>query len=305
MAVTININDLSLVHKDSGGIATATAPDVCNTPGAGPIPYPNIARSVDLKNGTRTIKVDGGNPAAIYGSEFYKSTGDEPGTIGGVKSGVNMSRATWITYSFDVKFEGKGACRLTDKMFMNNGNTVCLAGVINPPVFKPPTDPDCARLYEDIYRLLYGTRTYNEQGFPQGTKGLAYRWNDIASNENNWKPDMKKAQNHLEEYQKNQKALKDKVDAFKNKKKRNCNDDDLPPGAEFVADENNVPELGPGKPGFQEALEGYSKSSATQFNMEGLAKTLGVSVGVAVAVEVISRIIRLIPPLWPLQASPI
>jgi hypothetical protein len=151
--------------------------------------------------------------------------------------------------------------------------------------------------------LLYGTRTKNAQGFQQGTKGLAYRWNDMAENANNWTEETNSS--HLKEYIKQRDALKKKVDSFKNKKKRNCNDDDLPPGAEFAANENNLPELGPGKPGFQEALEASSKSSATQFNMEGLAKTLGVSVGVAVAVEVISRIVRLFPPLWPLQASPI
>jgi hypothetical protein len=35
MSVTININGLSLIHKDSGGVSSATLPDVCVTPGAG------------------------------------------------------------------------------------------------------------------------------------------------------------------------------------------------------------------------------------------------------------------------------
>lgn len=47
-----------------------------------------------------------------------------------------MKEATWILYSFDVKMEGKNACRLSDKMMMNHGNTACLAGEVQPPVVK-------------------------------------------------------------------------------------------------------------------------------------------------------------------------
>lgn len=137
MGVTINVNGLSLVHKGSGGVAMATVPDVCKTPSPGgpvPVPYPNIARSASLAKGSTTVKVDGGNSAANKGSEFSTSSGDEAGTLGGVKSGVNMKEATWLTYSMDVKIEGKNAARLTDKMLMNHGNTVCLGGALNPVV---------------------------------------------------------------------------------------------------------------------------------------------------------------------------
>ena len=137
MPVTININNLSLCHKASGGMSMATIADVCKTPSPGgpvPIPYPNIATEQDLAKGTTTVKADGGNMCANYGSEFSKSTGDEPGTVGGVVSGTFIKEATWITYSFDVKLEGKGACRLTDKMFHNHQNTVNLAGKIHAPL---------------------------------------------------------------------------------------------------------------------------------------------------------------------------
>ncbi len=133
MALTIKVNGLTLCHKGSGGISTATAPDVCKTPAPGglvPVPYPNIAFSKHLRKGTKTVKVDGGNPAAIKGSEFTTSTGDEPGTAGGVKSGTFKKEATWLTYSMDVKMEGKNVCRLTDKMLMNHGNTVNMGGLL-------------------------------------------------------------------------------------------------------------------------------------------------------------------------------
>lgn len=129
--LTIIVNSLTLCHKSSEGIAQATLPDVCKTPRSGgpvPIPYPNVARSLHLSKGSKTIQVDGGNMAAIKGSEFSVSTGDEAGTVGGIKSSVNTKEATWLSYSPDVKFEGKNVCRLTDKMLMNHGNTVCLAG---------------------------------------------------------------------------------------------------------------------------------------------------------------------------------
>ena len=137
MALTVNVNGLSLAHKGSNGIVTATLPDVCKTPSPGgpvPIPYPNIAFSKDLAKGSKKVKADGGNSCAIKGSEFSMSVGDEPGTVGGVKSGVNKSKATWLSYSFDVKIEGKNACRLTDKMLMNKGNTVSMGGEIQPPI---------------------------------------------------------------------------------------------------------------------------------------------------------------------------
>ena len=99
-----------------------------------PIPYPNIAMSSDLAKGTTTVKADGGNMCAIFGSEFSRSTGDEPGTAGGVASSTFIKEATWITFSFDVKIEGKAACRLTDKMFHNHQNTVNMGGLLQAPL---------------------------------------------------------------------------------------------------------------------------------------------------------------------------
>ncbi len=139
MGVTIKVNGVcnSLVHQGSNGVSIATLPDVCKTPTPGgpvPVPYPNVSRTATLTKGTKTVKVDGGNMAAIDGSEFSSSNGDEPGTLGGVKSSTFMKESTWLTYSFDVKMEGKGACRLQDKKLQNHGNTSDLAGELQIPV---------------------------------------------------------------------------------------------------------------------------------------------------------------------------
>lgn len=131
MSISINVNDLTLAHKGCNGTATATIPDVCKTPSPGgpvPLPYPNIVLAADLAKGTKKIKVDGGQMAANKGSELSRSTGDEAGSVGGVTSSTFIKEATWMLYSFDVMLEGKNACRLTDKLFMNHQNTVCLGG---------------------------------------------------------------------------------------------------------------------------------------------------------------------------------
>jgi hypothetical protein len=159
MPVTINVNNLTLCHKGSNGISTATIPDVCKTPSPGgpvPVPYPNIAMSMDMMKGTTTVKADGGMMCANYGSEFFKSTGDEPGVAGGVVSSTFIKEATWITFSFDVKLQGKAACRLTDKMFHNHQNTVNMAGEIQVGLMVEMAPPgDCTpeqhrKLQDDV-----------------------------------------------------------------------------------------------------------------------------------------------------------
>lgn len=129
MTVTIANGSLSIAHQGSNGIAAATVPDVCKTPTPGgpvPTPYPNVAMSSSLQGGTVTITADGGNSCAHKPSTYATSTGDEPGTVGGIKSNVIKGEAAWITYSMNVKFEGEGVCRLSDKMTNNKQNTVSL-----------------------------------------------------------------------------------------------------------------------------------------------------------------------------------
>jgi hypothetical protein len=147
MPVTVKVNGManSLVHKGSNGISTATIPDVCKTPTPGgpvPLPYPNISQATTLSKGTTTVKADGGMMIAIKGSEFSMSNGDEPGTVGGVKSSTFIKESTWILYSFDVKMDGKNACRLSDKKFQNHENAADLAGELQPPVVGAPPPPE-------------------------------------------------------------------------------------------------------------------------------------------------------------------
>lgn len=146
MPVTVKVNGVanSLVHKGSNGISMATIPDVCKTPspaGPVPIPYPNISQSITLDKGTTTVKADGGMMIANKGSEFSLSNGDNAGVAGGVKSSTFMKESTWILYSFDVKMDGKSACRLSDKKFQNHENTADLSGVLVKPTAIVHSDP--------------------------------------------------------------------------------------------------------------------------------------------------------------------
>ncbi|NOZ55157.1 MAG: DUF4150 domain-containing protein, partial [Gammaproteobacteria bacterium] len=124
MGVTVGVNGRSVVHKSSSGI-TIAFPDVCKTPvgpSIVPIPYPNIAKSSDSAKTTKTVKCDG-NPVCVKDSNFSTSTGDEPGSAKGVASGTTKGKAEFITYSMDVKIEGKNVCRAFDLMLHNNKNT--------------------------------------------------------------------------------------------------------------------------------------------------------------------------------------
>jgi len=125
VSVTVGVNQMSVVHKSSMGI-TICFPDVCKTPTPGgpiPIPYPNIAMSSDTAKGTKKVKCDG-NPACVHTSNFKMSTGDEAGSAGGgVVSSKIKGKAEFVTFSFNVKFEGKNATKAFDIMLHNDKNT--------------------------------------------------------------------------------------------------------------------------------------------------------------------------------------
>jgi hypothetical protein len=117
-------NSRGIVHKGSGGLSIVF-PDVCKTPappaGPIPIPYPNIGKSSDTSSGPSKVKTDGKMPM-VKGAKYSRSSGDEPGSAGGVMSSVNMNVCEFMLYSFDVKFEGKNVCRLGDPLFHNKKN---------------------------------------------------------------------------------------------------------------------------------------------------------------------------------------
>ena len=104
MIPTMLVNRLTVVHRKSDGVSTAT-PDVCKSPSV-PIPYVNVAFSKDIALQATTVFADG-EGIALRDSIFATSIGDEPGTGGGVISGVNKGKAIFINYSMDVFAEAR------------------------------------------------------------------------------------------------------------------------------------------------------------------------------------------------------
>ncbi|QRK12588.1 DUF4150 domain-containing protein [Archangium violaceum] len=146
MANTVGVNKMSVITKDSNG-TTVAFPDVCKTPspvGPVPIPYPNIARSSDTAQGTRSVLVES-NPVCVKDSNFSTSTGDEAGTAGGgVASSKTKGKAEFVNFSFDVKFEGKNVARAFDLMLHNDKNTPPFP-VMQPPVVALGRDKEKPR----------------------------------------------------------------------------------------------------------------------------------------------------------------
>lgn len=123
MGQTTFANSRGVVHKGSGGISIVF-PDVCKTPigpSIVPIPYPNIGKSSDTTKGPKAVKTDGKMPM-VKGAKYSTSTGDEPGTAKGIMSSSTKGECEFMMYSFDVKFEGKNACRMGDPLFHNKKN---------------------------------------------------------------------------------------------------------------------------------------------------------------------------------------
>jgi hypothetical protein len=124
MGQTVEANGRSILHKGHGMTHASAVPDVCKTPTPGgpvPIPYPNFAMDSNLVSGASSVKIEG-NPVATVKSKIGTSTGDEPGSVGGIMSGVFKGTCTWKMGSLNVKAEGNSVVRFLDPTF-HNGNS--------------------------------------------------------------------------------------------------------------------------------------------------------------------------------------
>lgn len=125
MAQTVFANSRGVDHKGSGGMSMVF-PDICKTPigpSIVPIPYPNIGRSSNTTKGPKAVKIDGKMPMT-KSAKYSTSTGDEGGVAKGIFSGKIKGECEYMMYSFDVKLEGKNACRLGDPLWHNKKNIV-------------------------------------------------------------------------------------------------------------------------------------------------------------------------------------
>ena len=133
------INGRTAVHAGSGGVLNTV--DVCKVPDkCRPNTFNNVAQSTNTAQAAGSVKING-NPACHKDAIFAISSGDEPGSCGGVSSGTIKQKAEFITFSANVFFEGIPAVRQNDLMVSNNRNTppapVQQPGAGQPPALSP------------------------------------------------------------------------------------------------------------------------------------------------------------------------
>lgn len=133
------INGRTAVHAGSGGVLNTV--DVCKVPNkCRAQTFNNVAVSSDSAKTAGSVIVNG-NPACHKDSIFALSSGDEPGSCGGVSSGTIKQKAEFITFSNNVFIEGIPAVRQNDLMVSNNRNTppapLQQPGAAQPPALSP------------------------------------------------------------------------------------------------------------------------------------------------------------------------
>ena len=109
-----------------GGGQCMGMPDVCKTPapppvGQIPIPYPNFGMLNQATKTSKKVKFVGKEVVTLK-SEIPKSMGDEAGTLGGMVSGKNMDKDTFLKGSSKVKAGGQSVVQLTS-MTAHNGTS--------------------------------------------------------------------------------------------------------------------------------------------------------------------------------------
>jgi hypothetical protein len=120
MPQTTFANTRGIAHKKSGG-QSLVFPDVCRPPTGPPVPFPNLGRSADTTDGPPSVTTDGAMPM-VKRAKYARTTGDEPGVNGGIISGTHRHECEFLSYSFDVFFEGRNVCRLGDPLWHNRKN---------------------------------------------------------------------------------------------------------------------------------------------------------------------------------------
>jgi hypothetical protein len=115
-----------------GQIATTGPSDVCKVPGSPPVPtpFPNLGSLTQTKGSTCSSKVKMINKKPLDAtSELSMSSGDEAGTVGGVKSGKFKGPCRMKSGSSKVRVEGK-------KLAHQNSDTGHNGSSANVPVGK-------------------------------------------------------------------------------------------------------------------------------------------------------------------------
>lgn len=131
MANDVFANGREVSCKKADGKSICAFPDVCMTPPENPatppgvpVPYPNTGMAKDMTAGSKKVKVSGKEVMLKNKSYFKKSMGDEAGSAAkkGVVTSVNRGKVYFISWSMDVKVEGKNVVRHLDMTTHNHAS---------------------------------------------------------------------------------------------------------------------------------------------------------------------------------------
>ncbi|KAB8048662.1 DUF4150 domain-containing protein [Janthinobacterium rivuli] len=109
-------------RKNSIFMVVSLVPDVCKTPMGSsmvPVPYPivgDLGNSVEV---ARNVRFNGNPVFLLNDSVVTTVTGNEAGTGGGMKSGVNKGKVRATSSSQSVRVEKKFVVRHGDECEMN------------------------------------------------------------------------------------------------------------------------------------------------------------------------------------------
>ena len=133
MANDVFANGREVSCKKADGKSICAFPDVCMTPPENPatppgvpVPYPNTGMAKDMTAGSKKVKISGKEVMLKNKSYFKKSMGDEAGSAAkkGVVTSVNRGKVYFISWSMDVKFEGKNVVRHLDMTTHNHASPI-------------------------------------------------------------------------------------------------------------------------------------------------------------------------------------
>ncbi len=119
------------IATKAGGTCFAF-PDVCLVPGPGgppvPTPFPNTGQCRDAEGTVGAVIVEN-KEVLVESSKIPMSSGDEPGTAGGVISGVFKGPVTFKSASGKIYAKGKRVVMLTAMAGHNGDNANMPAGM--------------------------------------------------------------------------------------------------------------------------------------------------------------------------------
>jgi hypothetical protein len=100
-----------------------------------PVPYPNIAQCAQANDASNKVKICG-SPTLTMKSKIPMSSGDEPGTIGGVVSNRFKGEVQYKKGSGKVKAEGEKVVYVGSMTGQNGNNANTVGAQVAPSQTK-------------------------------------------------------------------------------------------------------------------------------------------------------------------------